>query len=277
MANIRIHDLAARARARLGRSYQVAALAPYPARPALDLWALNRRPFVHPASEISAAFNFGADSNALRRLKQALRDDGLEQADIDALTNADVATDQLGVTATARALARLPAAVRDKLTAGPRAPTLSNRFSVRSALRHAAEARDDAFLRATYTEASATRTEQLYLRASGIEDVTREQSIPGPLRLKQITVTFSNVLGGVLGSFYQWSVSPPGIGEAQGIIAGNSPRSALDAGDTLSLDLDIPVIGGAVTMRARANVTEATATFNLLITVTYRPLILAQR
>lgn len=266
MSDIRVKDLSARAALRLGRTYQVNALAPFPVRPPLQLWQPWRRNFVHGAGELGAGFGFGGDSNLLRRLKMGLAAEGVDQPTIDSLTEADVTRDARGVKVKPAALARLPAAIRDKIARPATAPKLQNWFfEKRPALRLA---RQQATLQADdYEDTGIGDVEQLRILAEG--GVTRigSATIPPPVRLTHIYATIN--LAVQANNFYAWSVTPPGVGDSDVGDAVNGATPVTDNGTNVTIPCDIWVINTTVLLEGRIFVTAPAAHSNLLVAVSY--------
>lgn len=272
MSRISVADLGERARARLGRTYQVTALAPYPARPAQHLWSFTRRGFVHGAGDLDAGFGFGGDSNLLRRLKNGLAAEGADQATLDSLTERDVTTDARGVTARAPALARLPAALREKIASPTRPPKMQNWFFEKRPAQKLRALELTARLE-EYEDAGTGGVQELYFSATDAGNPgVLASTIAPPVRITGISVALSMSLA--LGGSYEWSVSPPGVGESMGSSVGGAaaPRSASADTGPIVITCDVPVINAAVLLRAAARLGGAGDQFIALIAVAYRRL-----
>lgn len=205
MSDIRVKDLSARAALRLGRTYQVNALAPFPARPPLNLWQPWRRAWMHPAADLGAGFGFGADSNLLRRLKNGIAAEGLDPAGLDTLTNADVTTDRRGVAVRPAAAARLAAATREANTKAERPPKLQNWFFEKRPAQRIARKLASAET-GEYEDAGGGEAIDIaiHLPEGAAARSSRSKYIAAPIRLTHVHVAFGfdQTMPGLL----RWSV-----------------------------------------------------------------------
>jgi len=271
--NIPVLALPARARARLGRTFQIDALAPYPQRPPQHLWAFTNRSFVRSAGLIVAGYDFNTESLRLRLLKSALAEDGVDAALIDSLDESDVTDDALGIVPSTRALPRLPTATAAKLTSPARPPGLRRGYSIKAYNRARAEQALARELTGAWVDSGAAQVEQLHLDLSGVGTRDLQRSINAPIRITHISASGQSSQDAAGASRYAWSVTPPGLGEGAGVLAALAALSPVMNGQSLSLACDVPVTSGAVELRASALNSSAIERIAILLAVSYRRLV----